>query len=263
MLLHLIADYGHGDLAFAEVQQRLALAVPQVTVATTPVLPFDTLAAGFCIGQLALTPGPPGRVVMHNVAPRRDEPSPREENAGERFTVLRLPGDVLVVGPDAGYSLSFVIGEALEAHLLDIPAGGSQFRSRDLLPEAIGRLVAGDDDVRGAPLAAADVPSVPEGVVAYIDGYGNLKTTITAPPAASGTRVVVRIAGVTATAVVSDGTFAVSEGELSLAPGSSGWSGRSGEFVVHELFLRGGSAARRFGGPPTGSPITVQVPPGP
>lgn len=260
MLLHLIADYGAGDLAFAEVRQRLALAVPDAAVAVTPVRPFDTLAAGFCIAQLALTPGPP-RVVMHNVAPRRDEASPREENAGERFTALRLPGDVWVAGPNAGHSLAFVLPEADAARLLDIPAGGSQFRSRDLLPDALGRLLAGDDGVLGEALDPGDVEPVPESVVAYVDGYGNLKTTITAPPAPSGTRVVVRVAGVSATAVVSDGTFAVPEGELSLAPGSSGWRGRSGEVVIHELFLRGGSAARRFGEPPTGAVVTVQRPP--
>ncbi len=58
-LIHLVADYGAGDLAFAEVVQRLALALPGAVVHPTPVRAFDTLAAGFVVAQLALTDGPP------------------------------------------------------------------------------------------------------------------------------------------------------------------------------------------------------------
>ena len=58
MLLHLIADYGLGDLAFAEVRQRLGMLLPDAVVVVTSVGPFDTLGAGFCIGQLALNDGP-------------------------------------------------------------------------------------------------------------------------------------------------------------------------------------------------------------
>jgi hypothetical protein len=262
VLVHLIADYGAGDLAFAEVQQRLALHLPGAAVVSTPVAPFDTLGTGFCIAQLALTEGPAGRVVVHNVAPRQDEPSARDANAGESFTALRLPGDVLAVGPNSGHSLSFVIAEASAAHYLDVPDAGSQFRSRDFLPQAVRRLVDGDDGVLGRPLEREEVPPVPVGVVVYVDGYGNLKTTLTEPPAPSGTRVRVSIGDVAATAIVSDGTFEVDEGDLSLAPGSSGWEGRAGHVTVHELFLRGGSAARRFGRPPTGAAIRVGRLPG-
>jgi hypothetical protein len=257
MLVHVVADYGMGDLAFAEVHGRLALALPGASVVATPVRAFDTLAAGFCVAQLALTPGPAGRIVFHNVAPRRDEAAPRPDNAGEGFTALRLPGDVLVVGPNSGHSLSFVAGEAESAHLLAVPYAGSQFRSRDVLPAAVRRLVDGDDAVLGRPLGPGDVPPVPPSAVAYVDGYGNLKTTITEAPAGSGDRVLVRIGGVAATAIASDGTFSVAEGELSLAPGSSGWTGAGGRVVFHELFLRGGSASRRFGDPPVGARVEV------
>ncbi len=40
----MIADYGHGDLAFAEVRQRLALFVPEAEVFLTPV-PASTPSA--------------------------------------------------------------------------------------------------------------------------------------------------------------------------------------------------------------------------
>jgi hypothetical protein len=51
-----------------------------------------------------------------------------------------------VVGPNAGHSLSFLRDE-LQLSYLDIPAAGSQFRSRDFLPDAVGRLVGGDRGV--------------------------------------------------------------------------------------------------------------------
>src|SRR3712207_9569466 len=37
MLLHLIADYGLGDLAFAEVRQRLEMLLPDAAVVVTSV----------------------------------------------------------------------------------------------------------------------------------------------------------------------------------------------------------------------------------
>ena len=53
MLVTVVADYGTGDLAFAEVRQRFALLLPEADVAAIPVPPFDTVSAGFCVAQLA------------------------------------------------------------------------------------------------------------------------------------------------------------------------------------------------------------------
>lgn len=260
MLLHLVADYGVADLAFAEVQQRFALELPEGVVVPTAVDPFDTLAAGFCVAQLALTAGPADRVVVHNVAPRRDERGPRTRNAGEPFCVLRTHDDVLVVGPDAGYSLSLLAPHARSAHLLQVPAAGSQFRSRDFLPGAVAELVAGRGGDDGAALDLSGVPPCPAGVVAYVDGYGNIKTTWTAPPAPTGERILVRIGDFAATAVVGDGTFSVAEGDLAFAPGSSGWQGVDGARTsFYELLLRGGSAAERFGRPRTGTRVEFET----
>lgn len=260
MLVHLIADYGAGDLAFAEVSQRLALALPGAQVHATPVAPFDTLGAGFCVAQLALTEGPSDRLVIHNVAPRRDQPGPRPANEGERFCAGRTTGGVLVVGPNSGFSFSFCAPELKSFCYLAVPAGGSQFRSRDLLPPVLPALLAGAGDVIEEDVPREHVSEPPESVIAYVDGYGNLKTTVDRPPAPSGARVLVRIGPVSATAIVSDGTFAVAEGELALAPGSSGWPSRTGrERAFCELFLRGASAAQRFGDPSPGTPVGVEV----
>ena len=260
MLVHLIADYGVGDLAFAEVHQRLALHLPGVAVVPTAVAPFDTLGAGFCVGQLALTEGPGERVVFHNVAPRQDAEAPRPGNEGEQLVLARLANGTVVVGPNAGYTFSFVRDEALELRELSIPGSGSQFRSRDFFPELIAKVVAGADEPLGPHVSAEAVPSVPERVVAYIDGYGNLKTTWTEPPAPSGTRISVSVGAITATAVASDGTFEVEQEELSFAPGSSGWPlRRGGERRYYELLLRGGNAATRFCSPTPGTPVQVDA----
>lgn len=258
VLVHVVADYGGaGDLAFAEVAQRMGAVLPGATVVAVPVGPFDTLAAGFVVAQLALNEGPAQRVVFHNVAPRRDESDPRRANEGERFTLGEAPNGALVVGPNSGHSLSFLASQA-SLFYLDVPAAGSQFRSRDFLPAAVGQLVGGDRSALGEPVADDLVPDVPVDVVAYADGYGNLKTTLDEPPAPSGDRVLVRVGDAFTTAIVSDGSFAVPEGELALAPGSSGWPLRDGgDRRFLELFLRGGSAAARFGHPTPGASVTV------
>lgn len=259
--MHIVADYGpSGDLAFAEVAQRLVAVLPRATFVTTPVGPFDTLAAGFVNAQLALTEGPRDRIVFHNVAPRRDETDPRRANEGERFTLAEVANGSLLVGPNSGYSLAFLRDEAALSYL-DVPAAGSQFRSRDFLPAAVGRLAAGDRTVVGDPVPAELVPEVPSEVVAYTDGYGNLKTTHAVAPAPNGERILVRVGHASTTAIVSDGSFSVPEGELAFAPGSSGWPlGNGRRRTLFELFLRGGSAADRLGHPAPGTPVVVTRP---
>lgn len=258
MLVHLVADYGPGDLAAAEVIQRLALHLPGAAVVYTPVPPFDTVSAGFCVAQLALTDGPRDRVVYCNVAPRADEDAPRETNEGEQLVAARLPGGGLVVGVHAGHTFSFVRDEAVELRAVDFPETGSQFRSRDAFPPLLARLAAGDPEPLGEPVDPGSIPPPPEAAVLYTDGYGNLKTSWTDAPAESGSRVTVRIGAASARATVSDGTFAVPAGELAFAPGSSGWPRRAGgELACWELLLRGGNAAALLGSPAAGSAIEV------
>ena len=255
MLLTVVADYGTGDLAFAEVRQRLALLLPEAEVTAIPVPPFDTVSAGFCVAQLAFGDGPADRVVYANVAPRQDTDAPREDNAGERLVACRLPSGVLVVGVAAGASLSFLADEGLTLRGVDVADAGSQFRSRDVFPGAVAALARGDDSLLGDEVTVA---AAPRRSVVYVDGYGNLKTSWYDAPAEVGTRVRVRIGDAEATAVVSDGVFTVPAGEVSFAPGSSGWpTAGGGRRRCYELFARGSSAAELFGNPVAGSPVQV------
>ena len=254
MLVHIVADYGHGDLAFAEVVQRIKLHIPDAEPILTPVPPFATLAAGFCVAQLGLNEAPPGTVVYHNVAPRQDDAEPRAANEGERLEFARLATGVRVVGVNAGYAFSYVREAADELRWAAVPAEGSQFRSRDLFPEAAGLIAVGAPEALGDALDPIEIPPVPESRIAYVDGYGNLKTTIVAPaeaPPPSPVRV--RIGDVQLEATPSDGSFDVETGMLAFAPGSSGWGG----LRWMELFLRGGSAWEAFGRPPIGAEVQI------
>lgn len=237
---------------------RLAVHLPGADVVYTPVGPFDTVAAGFCVAQLALGEGPAERLVYHNVAPREDLDDPRPDNEGEPLLAARLSNGVLVVGVAAGSTFAFVAEEVEDLHEVAVPASRSQFRSRDAFPALLPGLLAGDRSLLAAPLDPAGLPPVPARTVAYVDGYGNLKTTWEEPPAEPGTRVRVRVGDVEAEAVTGGGTFAVPTGELSFAPGSSGWATRAGgRRRWCELLARGGNAAELFGFPAPGTSVDI------
>jgi len=264
MLVHIIADYGHGDLAFAEVVQRIKSLLPDAEPVLIPVPPFATLAAGFCVAQLGLNPAPAGTLIYHNVAPRQDDEQAREDNQGERLAFARLPTGVRVVGVNAGHAFAFVRDAAEELRWAAVAAEGSQFRSRDLFPQAAAAIALGQPDALGTPIDRGAIPDVPPGRVAYVDGYGNLKTTITREDIreGEGSTLRVRVGDSEREAVVSDGSFAVPPGGLALAPGSSGWADAQGrETRWMELFLRGGNAWEHFGRPAIGAVVLVGGPP--
>ncbi|PSB16725.1 hypothetical protein C7B76_11105 [filamentous cyanobacterium CCP2] len=259
MLISLIADYGVGDPAFAEVKQRLQMALPQAQIHELSVPPFSTIATGFWIAQLGLNPGPVDRIIYHNCAPRQDDPEARRDNEGEGLTYALLPNGVKVVGVNAGYTLSFIKDQAKVLHSVNVSRGGSQFRSRDVFPPAVATIAQGDHSLLGDSLNPNQIPDMPLNRIAWVDGYGNIKTTIPAhaPTLEPETKIVIRIGDVVSDAVYSDGSFRVPEGTLAFAPGSSGWSTANGQPLRWiELFLRGGSAWERFGRPRVGQTIT-------
>ncbi len=259
MLLHLIADFGHNDLAFAEVAQRFKLHLPDAELVMTTVPPFATLAAGFCAAQLALNEAPPGTVVFHNVAPRRDATGARRNNDGERLAYARLPNGVKVVGVNAGHAFSFLREQATELSFVNVASYGSQFRSRDLFPKACAAVVWEAAGALSEGLEPGHIPDIPESVVAYIDGFGNLKTTLQVHELPTSGEVAVTLGKVTRNVIVADGSFSVPQGELCLAPGSSGWLGQDGKRVRWlELFLRGGSAWEAFGRPGIGAGLELK-----
>lgn len=260
MLVHVVADYGEADLALAEVAQRLATRLPGAALVYTSVPPFATLAAGFATAQLALNEGPPGMAVFQNVAPRQDDPGVRRDNDGERLVYARLPGGAQVVGPNSGYAFSFLRPLAKELRFAAVSSGGSQFRSRDSFAAAFASLVQGDRSILADEVPEDAIPAAPASAIAYVDGYGNMKTTLTSCQAEPGTKIMVRVGDVEREAVVAGGAFSVPSGKLAFSPGSSGWLGPDGQRLrFRELFLRGGNAWAQFGRPPVGSEIRLRV----
>lgn len=252
MFINLIADYGIGDPAFAEVSQRLNHLLPSAQIYCLSVPPFSTLATGFWIAQLGLNSGAPERLIFHNCAPRQDDKEARPDNEGEGLTYVKLHNNVEVVGVLAGYTLSFIQSEALQINAIEVSRGGSQFRSRDVFPSAAAAIALGDYSLLGNEIIPAQIPDLPTDRIAWVDGYGNIKTTM---PASSvdlplSSKVTVRVGDVVSDAIYSDGSFRVPEGTLAFAPGSSGWLRKDGQKVIWmELFLRGGNAWERFGKP--------------
>ncbi len=152
------------------------------------------------------------------------------------------------------------IGWREEIRWAAVAAEGSQFRSRDLFPKAAAAIALGQPNALADTIDRQDIPLVPEQRIAYIDGYGNLKTTIKRGEwkESTGSSIRVRIGNVEQEALVSDGSFDVKVGQLAFAPGSSGWTTSQGEEIVWmELFLRGGNAWAVFNHPSVGAGIDI------
>jgi hypothetical protein len=244
-LVHLVADYGPGDLAFSDAVQEVALALPGAVVHPIRVARGDTLAAGYCVADLTLSEGPPGRVVVHDVAA-----------SGTRFCVGRSPDGAMVVGPNSGWAWSFAFDGLCGLCYLDVPAPA---RSRELMRTALIHANNGHPHSVTGHVAREEVPAVPDCAVAYVDSFGNLATTLTEPPVPPGESVTVRIGDVSDSALVTDGSVALEQNRLALSPCATSWRTRAGEERrFFELSMAGGSAAAHFAEPAGGSPIALE-----
>lgn len=252
--IHLIADYGTGDPAFSEVIHRLKYEDPTVEVQPTSVPPLSTVATGFWIEQLGVhNPAFDELLIYSNTAPRSDDTSPRDANEGGELCYAELDSGVEIVAVDAGYNFSFVKDHLETFRGIDVPASGSQFRSRDYFPEKVIEIAQGDHSSVADTKSYTDVPDRPEQTVCHVDGYGNIKTSIrTSEFDLDREQVDVEIESSVATVTIAKTAFGVEEGELVLAPGSTG-----GEDSYLELFRRGDSAASQFGQPEPGDQIRL------
>lgn len=262
-LLHVIADYAPGDLAFSEMISAITHHLPDdMRWHYTTVASFDTLATGFVVGQLGLQSAalrPSGTILYVNCAPRRDRNEARKHNEGERLVYAELSSGVELVIVNSGFSLAFVRDEIRGLWSVNVERGGSQFRSRDIFPPVVGMVAKKNYSFRGDLLdARVVVPQFPQEVIGYVDSFGNLKTTLRDGDAsvrglAAGDRVLITVNGITRTATVASGSFNVDEGDIAFAPGSSGHARR-----FWEIFQRGGSASQTFDTPRVGSVVSVQ-----
>lgn len=277
--VYLIADYGD-KLAAGEVGIRIRnLArrrasegvVPWVEVTDVHVSAFNTIETGFVAYQLALTYGQTradverlgGRALETyfyiNTAPREDKREARRDNDGERLVYARLNSGIQVVGVLAGYSFSFLEPLIVELREIRVESAGSQFRSRDIFPQELARLVRNDLSRLGRGIDTAALPSPPKGVVVFWDGYGNGKIFLddaALKELRPGDKVRIDIGGKRLTATYTNGIFNVKHGELVLAPGSSGT--QQNPFL--EVVRRHGHARNDFNSPRVGEVVSIDRP---
>lgn len=262
-LIHIVVDYAPGDLACAEVVSALAAKIPaDYHWHLTSVTSFDTVSTGFVVAQLGLQTEqlrPQDTLIYANCAPRKDRREARVNNEGEGFLYGVLQSGIRIMVVNAGYSLSFVRDQLEELWSMKVDAGGSQFRSRDNFPQLVGQAARGDSTFLVERLNPLEIiPEPPRSAVAYVDSFGNLKTTLREGDAEltdlqPGQRVLVTINDVEMAATVAAGSFNVQEGDIALAPGSSGHTRK-----YWEIFQRGGSAWATYRKPRPGARITIK-----
>ncbi|MFH0749668.1 MAG: hypothetical protein V1917_01975 [Candidatus Gottesmanbacteria bacterium] len=256
IFLHIIADYGTGDPSFAEVIQKLKGFDRTVECVTTGVPAFSTIATGFWTAQYALVNPIPDMVIYTNTAPRKDNKEKRHANEGEGLVYAILKNGVRVVGVNSGYCFSFIKPEINKLYYVNVANKGSQFRSRDFYPEAVIGIANGEKKWIGESISPSLIPDISEHKIAWIDGYGNMKTTtrMSSVKFQPGQPIMVTIGEMKRTAFYTNGSFSVREGELAFAPGSSGGNDR-----FMEIFLRGLSAWKEFGKPHIETEFSIAV----
>jgi hypothetical protein len=131
--IHVVADYGPGDEPYVGLSLRLALFAPEADVVLTQVPACDSLAGGIQVARLALGHGSPATLVLHDIGARP------VSGAGPRECAGWTEDGVTIVGPDTGWSWSFVAAEISGPCYLEIPG---RCHSPELLAAATVRALA-------------------------------------------------------------------------------------------------------------------------
>jgi len=265
-LLHMICDYAPDGLEFAEIMTRFHTALEDpgsVRIQQTSTPPLDTIAVGFVTGQLALGPATDCMVIFGNAAPRRDQDEVSAENRGRGLHYARLDNGVEVVSVASEYAFSFIKDHIVEYRDVASPRAGSQFRSRDYFPTYVAAVVDRDYSVLTDELDPASIEEVPSHLVAWTDGFGNIKTTVRkshleADELVAGDRVLVTLNGVTLAGVISDGGFTVPRGVLAVNAGSSGYDDPFVELFLRVHHMSEKTAAVRYDHPEGGTPLQIE-----
>ncbi len=259
-LVFVVGDFGAGDLAFAEIKRKIKARIPGADIDYVTVSAFSTISTGFCIYQLALDgkerDSAGDAYIFSNTAPRHDDPNPRKENEGEGLAYAKLHTGLEVLAVFSGYTFSFIKPMVKELRKVVVDNRGSQFRSRDKYPDPFSRIVKKDYSVLDDRIEIEQIPEPPRDRIAYIDGYGNIKLTARESDIRleHGERVRVEIGMKSLFGVYVDGMFSIREGELSVAPGSSG----PAEDRFLEISVRLGNAWKSFGEPLVESGVLIR-----
>jgi hypothetical protein len=266
IFLHVVCDYAPGGLEFGEISMQLQkhLAAPHgVRIHPTSVPSLDTMAVGFVTAQYALAPYQ-GRVVIYgNAAPRRTESKAVKNNIDHGIKYAKLDNGVEIINVYSEYAFGFVKDHIVEFRDIDCPNGGSQFRSRDFFPERVAKIINGDYSVLTKELDVNDIPDIPNNLVAWTDGFGNIKTSMRLSDLKKmgleyGQKVQVILNGVSMLAMISEGGFTVDRGVLAVNAGSSGYEDPFIEFFLRVHHMKEKTAAPRFDFPEGGTEFEIK-----
>lgn len=266
VLLHVICDYTPNGMEFGEISTRLQyhLADPHgVRIHPTSVPPLDTMGIGFVTAQYAFAPREGKMVIYGNAAPRRSDSKATRNNEDNGIRYARLENGVEIVNVYSEYAFGFVKDQIVEYRKIDCPVGGSQFRSRDFFPERVARLINGDRSILLEEIDKSEIPEIPNNLVAWSDGFGNIKTTmrksdLDALGLSVGQKVQVILNGVSMLGVVATGGFSVDRGVLAVNAGSSGYDNPFVELFLRVHHMREKTAAVRFDYPEGGTPFELK-----
>ncbi len=266
-LLHVICDYVAGGLEFGEITSRLQYHLQDphsVRIHPTSVPSLDTMGVGFVTAQYAFAPHEGRLFIYGNAAPRRNTNKGSKDNRDNGIQYARLDNGVEIVNVYSEFAFGFVKDHIVEYRMVDCPAGGSQFRSRDFFPERVARLINGDRSQLGEELDIAEIPEIPHNLVAWTDGFGNIKTTMRKSDLEKagltmGQKVQVILNGVSMLGVVATGGFAVDRGVLAVNAGSSGYDDPFVELFLRVHHMSEKTAAVRFDYPEGGTEFEIKA----
>lgn len=266
-LLHVICDYAAGGMEFGEITNRLQYHLEQpheVRIHPTSVPPLDTMAIGFVTAQYAFAPCEGKMFIYGNAAPRRGSKKAQENNFDEGIYYARLTNGVEIVNVMSPYAFGFVKKEIVEFRAINCPAEGSQFRSRDFFPERVAQLINGDRSILTDELDSTTIPDIPNNLVAWTDGFGNIKTTMRRSDLErlamrQGQMVQVILNGVSMLGVIATGGFTVDRGVLAVNIGSSGYEDPFVELFLRVHQMKEKTAAVRFDYPEGGTPFELRA----
>jgi hypothetical protein len=265
-LLHVVCDYVSGGMEFGEIDTRLhnTLENPEhVLIHDTSVPSLDTIAVGFVTAQYALSEYNGRMVVYGNAAPRRGSTKATKTNMDHGIKYAKLKNGVEIINVNSEFAFGFMKDQIVEFRNIDCPNSGSQFRSRDFFPERVAKIVNEDRSVLSEKMNIDDIPDIPNNLVSWTDGFGNIKTTMRKSDLVKqgykpGDKVQVILNGVSAVGVIAVGGFSVDRGVLAINIGSSGFEDPFVEFFLRVHHISEKAAAPRFNYPEGGTSFEIK-----
>lgn len=202
-------------------------------------------------------------VIYGNAAPRRDKSSAMKDNMDHGIKYAKLDNGVEIINVNSEFAFGFFKKHIVEFRDIDCPNSGSQFRSRDFFPEHVAKIINEDYSSLSDEMDIDAIPDIPNNLVAWTDGFGNIKTTMRKSDLDKmglevGQKVQVICNGVSMLGVLSTGGFTVDRGVLAVNAGSSGYDNPFVELFLRVHHMKEKPAAVRFDYPAGGTPFEIK-----